>query len=115
MSGLLAACSAGLPMGTASAEPPSQVAKKSTPARHIFASRHYHIHTDLTREQTVPFGRHMDAVYDAYLRRFEGFTAQRHDPMPLYLFATEAEYQSFLTDLGIRGKHSGGMFFVNHR
>ncbi|MEM1444518.1 MAG: DUF1570 domain-containing protein [Planctomycetota bacterium] len=85
------------------------------PTRHIFASHHYHIHTDLTRAETVPFGRHMDAVYEAYVRRFAAFTPKRPEPMPLYLFRTEAEYHGFLLDMGIEARHSGGMFFVNHR
>ncbi|MEL7089807.1 MAG: hypothetical protein AAGL98_15410, partial [Planctomycetota bacterium] len=29
----------------------------------VFASHHYHIHTNLSREETVPYGRHMDAVF----------------------------------------------------
>ncbi len=101
---------AALAMDRADAQPPA-----TSPTRNVFASAHYHIHTDLSREETVPFGRHMDAVYEAYLRRFAGFTVRRAEPMPLYLFRTEAEYQGFLTDMGIEARHSGGMFFVNHR
>ncbi|MEM8783159.1 MAG: DUF1570 domain-containing protein [Planctomycetota bacterium] len=101
--------------GSAAAEPEAQAGRSATPTRHIFASHHYHIHTDLGREETVPFGRHMDAVYEAYLRRFAAFTPKQKQMMPLYLFRTESEYQAFLTDMGIEARHSGGMFFVNHR
>ncbi|MEM8495582.1 MAG: DUF1570 domain-containing protein, partial [Planctomycetota bacterium] len=94
---------------------PRDGAAVSQTPRQVFASEHYHIHTNLSRRETVPFGRHMDAVYKAYVRRFAAFTPKHQQPMPLYLFRTEAEYHGFLLDMGIRARHSGGMFFVNHQ
>ncbi len=80
----------------------------------VFASDHYHIHTNLPRTETVPYGRHMDAVYAEYRRRFSGFAGRDSGPMPLYLFRTQAQYLDFLGSLGIKAQHSGGMFFVTH-
>ncbi len=84
------------------------------PRLQVFASDHYHIHTDLTRTQTVPFGRHMDAVFDEYVRRFAAFEQRDSGPMPLYLFSRSEDYHAFLKSLGIEARHSGGMFFVTH-
>ncbi|MEM7577363.1 MAG: DUF1570 domain-containing protein [Planctomycetota bacterium] len=109
----------GLALGLSSsdtlAQTESQTSIAPQPTRQVFASKHYHIHTNLTRKETVPFGRHMDAVYAAYLRRFAAFEPKQKQPMPLYLFRTEAQYHGFLLDMGIEAQHSGGMFFVNHR
>lgn len=93
----------------------SAVARADVPKLQVFASAHYHIYTNLTQAETVPFGRHMDAVYEAYGRRFAGFPARDNGPMPLYLFRSQHEYLDFLGGLGIHADHSGGMFFVTHR
>lgn len=83
----------------------------------VYASRHYHIHTNLTKAETVPFGRHMDAIYDQYAKRFADYasTAQVDKFMPLYLFRTQQQYNDFLAQHGIKAEGSGGMFFVTHR
>lgn len=83
----------------------------------VYASRHYHIHTNLTKAETVPFGRHMDAIYDQYAKRFADYasTAQAGKLMPLYLFRTQQQYNDFLAQHGIKAEGSGGMFFVTHR
>ena len=82
----------------------------------IFASSHYHIHTDLSRRQTVPFGRHMDLLFDQYERRFSGLgAAGAVDPetgLPVYLLSTENRYLRFMHRIGIAAQNSGGMFFV---
>ncbi|XAM00388.1 DUF1570 domain-containing protein [Phycisphaeraceae bacterium D3-23] len=79
-----------------------------------FRSHHYLIHTNLTREETVPFGRHMDAVFEQYQRRFSGFIARELDPMPLYLLRTREDYVRFMAEHDIDASHSGGLFFVTH-
>ena len=81
----------------------------------VFASTHYRIHTDLPRKHCVPFGRHMDAVYAEYVRRFGGETDAARDPMDLYLFATRERYLDFLRSIHINGRHSAGMFFASPR
>jgi len=87
----------------------------------VFASAHYHIHTDLSRRQTVPFGRHMDLLFDQYERRFSRLrTLGAVDPetgLPLYLLSTEERYHRFMQRVGVAAQNSGGMFFVtrDHR
>lgn len=80
----------------------------------VFASRHYHIHTNLSRQETIPLGRHMDAVYVQYERRFADYTKRGDAPMPLYLFRKQSEYLDFMADHGIAAQGTGGMFFVTH-
>lgn len=80
----------------------------------VFASHHYHIHTNLSREETVPFGRHMDAVFAQYERRFADYTPRNAGLMPLYLFRHQAEYLDFMQHHGIDARGTGGMFFVTH-
>lgn len=79
-----------------------------------FRSHHYLIYTNLTRAETVPFGRHMDAVFEQYQRRFSGFVQHELSPMPLYLLRTRADYIAFLAEHDIDASNSGGLFFVTH-
>ncbi|MFI4862368.1 MAG: DUF1570 domain-containing protein [Phycisphaerales bacterium JB063] len=79
-----------------------------------YRSHHYLIHTNLTREETVPFGRHMDAVFEQYQQRFSGFIARELDPMPLYLLRTREDYIRFMAEHDIDATNSGGLFFVTH-
>ncbi len=86
----------------------------------VFASHHYYIHTNLSQAETVPFGRHIDAMYDRLSERFASYrpTATDETPnvrMPLYLFKTQAQYLGFLRSYGITAEGSGGMFFVTHQ
>ncbi len=99
----------------AAAALPVPQALADAPKLQVFASDHYHIHTNLTKAETVPYGRHLDAVFKEYRRRFSGFIGREAGPMPVYLFRTQAEYLDFLGSLGIKARHSGGMFFVTHR
>ena len=82
----------------------------------VYASHHYLIHTNLTQAETVPYGRHIDSVYDRFAERFAGY---REDVeavrMPLYLFRTQEQYLGFLRSYGIAAEGSGGMFFVTHQ
>lgn len=80
----------------------------------VFRSDHYLIHTNLSREETVPFGRHMDAVFTQYQQRFSGFVARDLGPMPLYLLRTREDYIRFLAEHDIDATHSGGLYFVTH-
>ncbi len=91
-------------------------AAQDLPPLNAYASRHYHIHTNLSRLEAVPFGRHMDTVYDRYAERFAGYRVSPNArPMPLYLFRTRQQYLDFLEHHDIAGRGSGGMFFVTHR
>ncbi len=92
---------------------------QADPGLSVFASAHYHIHTDLSRRQTVPYGRHMDLLFDQYERRFRRLraqnTAEKGSGNPLYLLSTEQRYHHFLHELGIAAQNSGGMFFVTRK
>ncbi len=77
-----------------------------------YASRHYLIHTDLTKDEVKVFGRHMDAIFEQYRRRFASFERRGDARMPLYLFRQHQDYIDFLDDHGINARNSGGMFFV---
>ena len=89
-----------------------------------FQSRHYLIHTDLPRRLVVPYGRHIDAVYTDFTRRFEprsgpaDTSAQQPASTPgldLYLVGTRERYLAHLDAVGVRGTHSGGMFYITPR
>lgn len=80
----------------------------------VFASRHYHIHTNLSRSETVPYGRHMDQVYAQFERRFADYSPRNTGPMPLYLFRHQSDYLKFMQRHGIAAEGTGGMFFVTH-
>lgn len=86
-----------------------------TPTLTVYRSKHYRIFTNLTQRETVPFGRHMDALFEQYNKRFRGLGAKRIEKMPLYLFKTEQQYDRFLQEHEIDATHSGGMFFVTHK
>jgi len=100
-------------VGLSASTPRAAHSADGDPPLRVFASRHYHIHTDLPREQVVPYGRHMDAIYQRYQKRFADFDPRDDKPMPLYLFRTRAAYEAFLDAHGIDAQNSGGMFFVN--
>jgi len=100
---------------TASQAPPradAEDARADMPGLRVFASAHYHIHTDLPRDAVVPIGRHMDAIHEQYTRRFAAFETRDRSPMPLYLFRTRDAYHAFLAAHDLASDHSGGMFFV---
>ncbi|MEM9414209.1 MAG: DUF1570 domain-containing protein [Planctomycetota bacterium] len=108
---LLAALFAGL---SVSATPVVADSRASAFDLTAYRSHHYLIYTNLSREETVPFGRHMDAVFESYQRRFSGFLARELDPMPLYLLRTREDYVRFMAEHDIDASNSGGLFFVTH-
>ena len=79
-----------------------------------FRSRHYVVNTTLSRDEARVFADHMDQIYAEYQRRFanSGMQPRNTDPMPLFLFRSQFEYQNFLSEYGISGANTGGMFFV---
>ncbi|MEM7681023.1 MAG: DUF1570 domain-containing protein [Planctomycetota bacterium] len=84
------------------------------PALRSYRSKHYTVHTNLSRTEAVPYGRHMDAVFEAYSRRFAEFGVQAPRPLPLYLLRTQDDYLAYMAAQGIDARNSGGMFFVTH-
>lgn len=99
----------------ATAEQSDVLRFEPTPALNVYRSAHYRIHTTLSREEAVPYGRHVDALYEQYVKRFRGIGGQRVEPMPLYLFANESQYDRFLIEHDINATNSGGMFFETNR
>ncbi len=104
------------PVHTAQANARQRIVSVGNPGDdlRVFASHHYHIYTNLSREETVPFGRHMDAVFGQYERRFADYTQRDAGLMPLYLFRHQTEYLDFMQHHGIDARGTGGMFFVTH-
>ncbi|MEO0474733.1 MAG: DUF1570 domain-containing protein [Planctomycetota bacterium] len=86
-----------------------------TPTLTVYRSKHYRIFTNLSQRETVPFGRHMDTLFEQYDKRFRSLGDQPIERMPLYLFETEQQYNRFLQEHDIDATHSGGMFFVTHK
>lgn len=80
-----------------------------------YSTKFYTIHTNLNREEAIPFGRHMDAVFAEYQKRFAGFRSATPTAMALYLFRTQEQYETFLLNHRINGANTGGMFFVQGR
>lgn len=112
LAGLLAPC-------TAWAEPaPSTQAAAPAATDDIvlrgFRSKHYVIYTNLTREETLPYGRHMDQVFEQYQRRFASFVPRNPEPMPLFLLRSREQYVRYLAGYNIDASNAGGMFFVTH-
>ena len=86
-----------------------------TPRLTAYRSKHYRILTNLSQSETVPYGRHMDALFEQYDKRFRSLGDKTIERMPLYLFKTEQQYERFLQEHDIDASHSGGMFFVTHK
>ncbi|MEM7576855.1 MAG: DUF1570 domain-containing protein [Planctomycetota bacterium] len=77
-----------------------------------YESRHYEIRTNLSREEAVDLGRHMDLVFREYDRVLRALRGSAKGLQPMYLLRTEADYHALLdTKYGIDGQGSGGMFF----
>jgi len=93
------------------ATPVSEAAE--TQRMYVVKSRQYTIHTTIQDRETLRyFGGHMDSVFNTYRQRFKDYRSRRTGQMPLYLFQTREQYQSFLGQYGIDATNSGGMFFV---
>ncbi len=82
-----------------------------------YATEHYDLFTNLTKAEAQPIGRHMDAVFTEYARRFEraGLERIRHGRMPLYLLRTQDDYLRFLKSAGLDATNTSGLFFIQQR
>lgn len=89
-------------------------AQPAGPSLAIFTTKHYEIHSNLTRSDAMLFGRHMDAVFDEYQARFRraNFKPRDSRAMPLYLLKTKADYDAFMGGHGVSTANTGGMFFI---
>ncbi|MFN3168479.1 MAG: DUF1570 domain-containing protein [Phycisphaeraceae bacterium] len=86
-----------------------------TPKLTVYRSKHYRVHTPLSRDEVLPYARHMDALFKQYDARFGTLVPAPVEPMSLYLFETQQQYDRFLQEHDIDATHSGGMFFVTHK
>ena len=77
-------------------------------------SRAYVIHTDLTREEAVEYGKHMDIIFSEYRKRFSESREKKEADMPLYLFRHERDYLTFMSGQGFNAGNTGGMFFYRN-
>lgn len=80
-----------------------------------FKSNNYTIYTNLSRQEAIAFGRHMDLIFTEYTRRFGSFRKRNRQSMPLYLTRTRAQYISLLGGFGFNASGSGGMFFYSSK
>lgn len=94
----------------------SNQARGNNPAQGLnaFTTKHYTIYTDARPEDLTKISKHMDALFENYEGRFQGFQNNRTDnqKMPLYIFRTKKAYTDFFERLGFSGANTGGMFFV---
>jgi len=78
-------------------------------------AKHYIVQSNLNSREARFYGRHMDAVFSEYRRRFRNanFKATETGRMNLYLFARQRDYLAFLKGYGIDASNSSGMFFIS--
>ncbi len=88
-----------------------QAAQARAPKLDIYETRHYEIHTNLSREEAVDLGLHMDLVFREYDRVLRALKGSARGLQPMYLLRTEGDYHRTLETFGIDGRGSGGMFF----
>lgn len=82
----------------------------------VARSNHYIIHSDLSEDETRDYARHLDIVYQAYVKRLGSLRQRAPQSLNVYLFAKRDDYLRTLeSQFGIDGTGSGGMFFVNQR
>ncbi len=76
-----------------------------------YESRYYKIHTNLTREEAVDFGAHMDLIFAEYDRMLKSLRGKAFRKQDMYLCRTQADYLAVLRGFGIEGEGSGGMYW----
>ena len=77
-----------------------------------FQSDCYEVATNLERREAVRIAHHMDQVFREYERRLSSFGTRNAKRIRLYLLASQQDYQEHLSEQGIDGTNSGGMFYV---
>jgi len=78
------------------------------------AAGHYHIKTDLPRDEARELARHLNVMYDEYARRLASLPPRPgvENVFNVYIFASQRDYMDTLrTRFGIDASGSGGMFF----
>lgn len=90
------------------------IAKAQVPGLSKFESRAYVIHTNLTRDEALEYGQHMDLIYKEYAKRFSALRGEGRGKQNLFLLRTRQDYVEALVILGLPrdiASSSGGMFF----
>lgn len=78
----------------------------------VIQTRHYTIHSDLPADLTTQLAHQMDAMYDEYTRRLDGFRRMDEEPpLEAYLFSRRADYAKIV---GEQMSHTGGVFIPGH-
>jgi len=90
-------------------------AKQKQPKLRRLRTRFYDLHTDLPDKLARLVGNHMDRVHVEYQRRFRGFPVKQKLYQPLHFYRTKAGFYSYLQSMGIDGRGSAGMWFLNKR
>ncbi|MEM7627250.1 MAG: DUF1570 domain-containing protein [Planctomycetota bacterium] len=80
-----------------------------------FESRFYVLHTNLTREEALEYGEHMDLIFREYTKRFAVLRGDNRQKQNLYLLRTRGDYIATMAEFGIPAQASGGMFFWGPR
>ncbi|MEM9752318.1 MAG: DUF1570 domain-containing protein [Planctomycetota bacterium] len=82
------------------------------PQLETYESRHYEIRTNLSRDEAVKLGQHMDLVFREYDRVLRALRGSARGLQPIYLLRTKEQYHALLdAKYGIDARGSGGMFF----
>ncbi|MEM9419281.1 MAG: DUF1570 domain-containing protein [Planctomycetota bacterium] len=76
-----------------------------------FESRAYVIHTNLSKEEALEYGVHMDLIYKEYSKRFSVLEGKGRGKQDLYLLRNRQDYIRAMAAFGIQAEASGGMFF----
>ncbi len=97
---MLLLCAAG-PTGSARAQPELTA----------YETRHYVIHTNLSRDEALEYGLHMDLIFAEYARTLRALRGEARSKQKMYLLRTYDDYHATLAPYGIDATGSGGMFF----
>jgi hypothetical protein len=79
-------------------------------------SRHYRILSDLPKDETETYAKHLDLFYQEYAKRFAHLPQQAPEVPFVLMFSRERDYLDVLRNTyGINATGSGGMFFMSPR
>ncbi len=79
-------------------------------------SEHYRVLSDLDKDITSSYAKHLDLFYEEFSRRLAGIPQQAPEVPFVLMFSKERDYLDVLkTTYGINATGSGGMFFMSPR
>jgi hypothetical protein len=75
---------------------------------------HYWIKTDLANDQALAIARHLNIMYDEYLKRMANLPVRVEEKLNVMIFKSRQDYSFTLrARFGVNAEASGGMFFAN--